>query len=254
MEKKVSAIIPAFNEEGRISRAVSALKACQHISEIIVVDDGSTDATSGEARALGVSVITVPHNLGKGNAMRAGVAQAQNEVILFCDADMYGFTGEGIEAVIAPVLSGTCDMSLGIRPKALITRYLFPFLTQISGFRALSKKRWREIPSELISGYQVELAVNFVARRNDWEVAYTKVPGLGHSVKEIKYGIFAGLKARSRMFRDIFLLFLQIYFFNRKEEHERLKVHAVKINGARYEDARQVPETDGRQATRDLNH
>lgn len=80
---KLSVIIPAYNEEKRIVKTLEEvqtfLKDFDH--EIIVVDDGSSDATASHA------FISYPLNMGKGYAIKKGVEQAQGDLILFIDAD-----------------------------------------------------------------------------------------------------------------------------------------------------------------------
>ncbi|MDO8551941.1 MAG: glycosyltransferase family 2 protein [bacterium] len=212
----VTAVIPVYNEEELIGRAVSALRASPLISEIVVVDDGSGDRTAERAKELGVLVITLPRNTGKGNAMDVGVINSRNDIILFCDGDMYGFSKDGVESVLKPMLNGDLEMSIAIRPFIRFARIFFPFLIQTSGFRAVTKQSWKQVPKDLISGYQVELMLNFVARRNNWRVGYVCVPGLKHTVKEIKYGLLAGLKARGVMIRDVSSLFVKVYVRERK--------------------------------------
>lgn len=202
----ITAIIPAYNEASRIEKAIQALRSSFLVSEIIVVDDGSSDGTDTRAKALGVRVITIPKNSGKGNAMNEGVLNAKNEIILFCDADMYGFSEKGIEKVVNPILKGESDMTIGLRPVVTLAKCIFPFLILTSGFRAILKDRWRQVSPSIISGYQVELALNSIAKKNDWKILYATVPGLSHTIKEMKYGILNGLVARSMMFRDMFFV------------------------------------------------
>ena len=216
--------MPAFNESRCIARAIRTLQPSSIIGEIIVVDDGSTDRTTDIARERGARVITLPKNMGKGHAMDIGVAHAKHEIILFCDADMCGFSPERLSEFILPVHSGTIDMVIGMRPIASYLRHIFPFITQLSGFRAMQKKRWSEIPNQFTAGYQIELAMNFVARRNVWHIQYTDVLGLTHSVKESKFGLLNGLIARARMIGDIFLFFLGLYILKRREANAALKM------------------------------
>jgi glycosyltransferase involved in cell wall biosynthesis len=169
-----------------------------------------------------VRVIKLPYNKGKGYAMRRGVRQAKNNTILFCDADMYGFSQESIKKFLSPVLISEKDMIIGLRPVVSITRHTLPFLTELSGFRAIKKSRFWEIPEKFTSGFQIELAMNFVARRNSWSIMYSEIPGLKHSIKEIKYGILSGLRARTKMFSDIFLFFLDLYLIKRTESDAEL--------------------------------
>jgi glycosyltransferase involved in cell wall biosynthesis len=222
MEKLVSVIIPAYNESRGIARVIRIIRSSPLIGEIIVIDDGSSDDTSHKALRSGVRVITFPRNKGKGCAMQIGVRKAKNDTILFCDADMYGFSQESIEKIVSPVLFGEKDMAIGVRPIVAVTRHVLPFLTQLSGFRVIKKKRFLEIPEKFISGAQIELAMNFVARRNSWRIIYLEASGLRHSIKEVKYGIPSGLRARTKMFSDIFLFFLDLYLIKRTESDAEL--------------------------------
>ncbi|OHA79992.1 MAG: hypothetical protein A2747_02105 [Candidatus Yonathbacteria bacterium RIFCSPHIGHO2_01_FULL_44_41] len=223
MEKIISVIIPAYNESAGIRRVIKIIRSSPIVREIIVVDDGSSDNTSAIAIRSGAQVITLPRNRGKGQAMQAGVNEAKNDVILFCDGDMYGFSETSIKNMVSPIIEGKEDMVIGIRPVISSIQRIFPFLVPISGFRAIKKSLWSEIPSKFISGYQVELAINFVARRNGWRVLHFDVPGLKHSIKEAKLGIFSGLVARATMSFDALLFFLDLYLLKRAESNAALK-------------------------------
>src|SRR5882724_2099157 len=79
---KVSAIIAAYNEQDTIVNVIRAVEGHPLVDEIIVVDDGSSDATSERARETSANVITLPHNVGKAGAMNRGVQVARNDFIL----------------------------------------------------------------------------------------------------------------------------------------------------------------------------
>ncbi len=91
VKDQVSVIIPAFNEEPAISSVVTGLGALleeREISyEIIVVDDGSEDATAQEAASAGARVIQHLSNRGYGAALKTGIAAATYEVVAIIDAD-----------------------------------------------------------------------------------------------------------------------------------------------------------------------
>lgn len=95
---RTTLIIPAFNEAGRLSKSLPALRAhCEHRTEIdvIIVDDGSTDGTTAAARRVtagweAVTVLRLPWNQGKGGALKAGVAAATGERLVLMDADLSG--------------------------------------------------------------------------------------------------------------------------------------------------------------------
>jgi dolichyl-phosphate beta-glucosyltransferase len=92
---RLSLVVPAFNESERLSRGIPRLlEVIPHEeTEVIVVDDGSTDDTSEVASSQLAElprsrVIRLPHNSGKGAAVRAGVVEARGEIIAYMDADM----------------------------------------------------------------------------------------------------------------------------------------------------------------------
>jgi len=84
---KVSIIIPALNEEATIETVVRGLLTHFPEAEIIVIDDGSSDATGKLAAQAGAQVISHDHNLGYGASLRTGVEAASRDFVLFCDAD-----------------------------------------------------------------------------------------------------------------------------------------------------------------------
>jgi dolichyl-phosphate beta-glucosyltransferase len=88
----VSIVIPAYNEARRLPATLAGwrdfLEAQAYAWEILVVDDGSADATSEVAEAGGAQVIRLNPNEGKGGAVRAGVLAAAGEFIAYADADM----------------------------------------------------------------------------------------------------------------------------------------------------------------------
>jgi len=87
-----SVIVPAFNEEhglpDTIDRLIQLLKETERDWELIIVDDGSTDATGAVARsASGVRVLTHSRNAGYGASLKTGIQYAKHPLIVICDAD-----------------------------------------------------------------------------------------------------------------------------------------------------------------------
>jgi glycosyltransferase involved in cell wall biosynthesis len=89
---KVSVVIPAYNEARRLPATLIAwrgfLSEQSFDSELVVADDGSSDATAEVARAGGATVLELKPNRGKGGAVKAGVLAASGDVIAYADADL----------------------------------------------------------------------------------------------------------------------------------------------------------------------
>ena len=109
----VAVIIPALNEQGNILRLVGEIHAAQPV-EVIVVDNGSTDDTAGEASRAGARVVCEPRR-GYGYACLAGVNAAQDfEILAFIDGDG-SFSPSELPLVLDPLLAGRADLVLGSR-------------------------------------------------------------------------------------------------------------------------------------------
>ncbi len=72
------AVVPAYNEAGSVANVIAALREQAPEFDVIVIDDGSTDATAEYARACGASVVTMPFNLGIGGAVQCGFIYARD--------------------------------------------------------------------------------------------------------------------------------------------------------------------------------
>ncbi len=84
----LSIILPSFNEEGAIADTIESIKKLALPPfEIIVVDDGSTDATRERAAAAGARVLAHPYNIGNGAAVKTGIRSARGDVLCFLDGD-----------------------------------------------------------------------------------------------------------------------------------------------------------------------
>lgn len=113
--KTITVVIPAYNEESRITDTLQAVKGLPGIDQIIVVNDGSTDQTSARAREQGVKVLDLPGNRGKGGAMNAVVPLIDTDVIAFLDADL-GASAAEARKIIDPVLAGETDLCIAAFP------------------------------------------------------------------------------------------------------------------------------------------
>lgn len=115
---RVVALVPARDRADSVAATVAALRQLPAVHRVLVVDDGSSDATAQHARAAGAEVLRLPRNQGKGAAVLAGVAAApEADVYLLIDADLAA-TASVADQLLAPVLVGHADMAVGVLPAA----------------------------------------------------------------------------------------------------------------------------------------
>jgi glycosyltransferase involved in cell wall biosynthesis len=214
---RTTAIVAAYNEEGTIADVLRALTASPLIDEVIVVSDGSEDATVEIARTFdGVRTVALHENHGKGFAMAVGVATATNDTLFFCDGDMYNVTEEHISALVKPVLNGDCDMNIGVRNRGEVTNFLhlrMKFGPILSGIRVMRREVFETVPAQYQSHFKIEAALNCFCARAGFRQQETVISGLGHVIKESKRGLADGLQARWKMSREVFLVLFDLYVF-----------------------------------------
>lgn len=125
MNTKISVIIPAYNEAVRLGESLKIILAYlneqEYKSELIVVDDGSTDSTAKvaedifkETGKVSATVIRYEENRGKGYAVRTGLLASQCDIALFSDADLSTPITE-MPKLIEPILDGELDVTFGSR-------------------------------------------------------------------------------------------------------------------------------------------
>lgn len=110
-------IVPAYNEEQSIAAVIADLRAYAPGADIVVVDDGSRDATAKVATAAGVVVLRLPFNLGIGGAVQTGYRYARRhgyDAAVQFDGDGQHFAEE-IENLLAPLGRGEADIVVGSR-------------------------------------------------------------------------------------------------------------------------------------------
>ncbi|HEX9941560.1 MAG TPA: glycosyltransferase family 2 protein [Thermoanaerobaculia bacterium] len=210
-DRRVAAIVPAYNEEATLTEVLSVLKAAPAIQEVLVVSDGSTDGTVEIARAMGLRTIHLLRNHGKGRAMAVGVAHTDADILLFVDGDILNLTVDLLDRLIEPVLSGRSDMNVGIRHRGrtinAVQSHTGPLL---SGIRCLRREVFEVVPESHLEGFAIETGLNWACRQLGCRTTTTVMHNLKHLVKEKKRGLVQGFRARFEMFAAVFRAYLHL--------------------------------------------
>lgn len=128
-------VIPALNEEAALPRVLARIPGW--VDQVLVVDNGSTDATAAVARAGGATVVDQPRR-GYGRACLAGIAAAKSaDVLVFMDADGSDCP-EQMEQLVQPILEGRADMVIGSRTRGRRARGAMTLAQRIGNLLATS--------------------------------------------------------------------------------------------------------------------
>lgn len=186
----VSIVIPAFNEEQSLGRVLADLRGwLQRGAEVIVVDDGSTDATARVAAEGGARVIRHRNNKGYGAALKAGIRSAEREIVVTFDADGQFDTNDIVRLVEA--LNQT-DMAVGVRPQGAGSPTLRKpgkwllgktanYLAQSQipdlncGFRALRVETAKRFLNLLPNGFSFTTTLTLAMFKDGYNVAYLPI-------------------------------------------------------------------------------
>lgn len=207
---EIAAIIPAFNEEATIKDVIQAVQSSPHISEVIVVDDGSSDKTGEIAESFNIKILQLIKNQGKGVAMDQGVRETDAPLLIFIDADLIGINSENLNNLIEPVLSGRKDMTVGAVDRRNFRRVICWLLEKtelpFSGTRVMKREFWEELPEKYKKKYYIESAITYFAKRKGLRIEKVLMEEVRHLVKEKKHGFFLGSVRRMRMFGQMILV------------------------------------------------
>ncbi len=176
----IVAAIPVYNEEAHIKEIIC--KTLLYVDDVILVDDGSTDATVSIARSLGVHVVSHEHNMGKEEALKRAFKEAMrfNPSIL---VTIYGngvYNPDDIPYLLSPILTmeadivnGACYSSSHTLSQELEELKTVGEPVKLSGFCAYSSRVF-EILSSVKAGSCIERDIIAVARKRGYEI--TQVP------------------------------------------------------------------------------
>lgn len=229
MSKNIKVIIPAFNEEDSIGKVITEIPKI--VSEIIVVNNNSTDATAEVAKKAGATVL-FQSNPGYGNACLKGMEylSEQNikpDIIVFLDGDYSDYPSELVK-IVAPIIEDNIDFVVGARVKKLREAGSMTFpqrfgnelasklmklffnskFTDLGPFRAIKYDKLLQLNMEdKTYGWTVEMQLKALKRN----LSYTEIPvpyrnriGVSKVSGTVKGAIFAGVKILTWIFKYSF--------------------------------------------------
>jgi glycosyltransferase involved in cell wall biosynthesis len=222
----IKVIIPAINEADSIGLVVSEIP--DHVSEIVVVDNGSEDDTVANAKKAGATVIT-ENRKGYGFACLKGLNYISEQsktpdIIVFIDGD-YSDYPEELDKIIAPILENDIDFVVGARKKSLrepgsmtpqqvFGNKLATFLmrlffrskfTDLGPFRAIKYEKLKELKmQDTTYGWTVEMQLKILRKKMSYievPVRYKRRIGVSKVSGTVKGTIFAGIKILGWIFK-----------------------------------------------------
>lgn len=211
--KKILVIIPAFNEERSITFVVKRIKSLHPDIKVVVINDGSTDATVREAIAAGAPTVSLPYNLGIGGAVQTGFKIAKTEgfdIAVQVDGDAQHDPAY-LKDIVAPLIRDELDMCIGSRFLSEASEFKSTFFRRVginffsdmlrllikirltdptSGFRAINRKLIKEFaasyPVDFPEPEAIKMAKRFRARIGEVPVKMQKRLGGQSSIRYLK--------------------------------------------------------------------
>ena len=187
----ISIIIPAKNESQGLLLLLPDLVKIKKVSEIIVVNDGSTDNTEPVCLENNINVVNHPYSKGNGAAIKTGVRNAKGDVLIFMDADGQHRV-EDVKKLIDEYNSGHYDMIVGARDsksQASLTRLfgnglynrIASYMTGhkiedlTSGLRIVNAKKFKQFLYLLPNGFSYPTTITMAFFRAGFSVKYMPI-------------------------------------------------------------------------------
>lgn len=222
-------IIPAFNEEGSIAKVIHDIPS--HISEVIVVDNQSTDETSKQAESAGATVL-YEAKMGYGHACLKGLSYLKElreptDIVVFLDGD-YSDYPEEMDKIIAPIIQDDIDLVIGARVKSkrepgsmtfpqifgnwlattLMRLFFDSRFTDLGPFRAIKYKKLLALNMEdKTYGWTVEMQLKALKQKltyTEVDINYRNRIGESKVSGTVKGSVMAGVKILGWIFKYSF--------------------------------------------------
>jgi len=179
--KKISVIVPVYNEEVGITHVLETLVSYKRFHEIICVNDGSSDGSLKKIRKFKgkIIIIDIQPNKGKGNAIVTGVKKSTGDLIMFVDADISNLTHEHLDKMLHPIISDS-------KIDAVLAYELGHLVSIFTGERVYYKKDLIPVLDEIQhSKFGMEVILNKAFRKK--KVKRIRLKNMGHLEKKEKH-------------------------------------------------------------------
>ncbi|MCJ8164782.1 glycosyltransferase family 2 protein [Pontibacter sp. E15-1] len=201
----VTCLIPFYNERARIASVLRVVTKIRQLSQVLCVDDGSTDGTAAYLRQHWpqVQVVGLTHNRGKAAAIAHALPFVKNETLLLMDADLQGLRSDEVEVAIGALHTlPAIDMIIlrRINSPWFVRWYRSDVL--LSGERLLRKSDLEQAMLQPVQRYQLEVGINRYMLRHKKVVCWMPLSAR-NTYKVDKLGVLDGSRKEFRMYVEI---------------------------------------------------
>ena len=187
MKIKVTAVVPVYNEEKTIGNILKALTSSYKISNIIIINAGSTDRTRKIINKFKVKILNLKYPIGKGGTIKKATKYINSDIVFMCDGDLHGFKEEHINQILEPLEKGYASMCIGIRKNPIIGGYFIDKLILTGGERAVFTSIFKEVmKNPLIEGWGLESVLNYYCKKNDYKIITVNMKDVTHTLRSKK--------------------------------------------------------------------
>jgi glycosyltransferase involved in cell wall biosynthesis len=202
--KGISCVVCAYNEADRIRNILDVIVGHPALTEVIVVNDGSTDATEALLKSYPtIRLLSHTPNRGKTFALSRGIAAARCAHLMLLDADLAGIKPADIDALAAPVMRGEAEVSISLRSNSLwLYRQLG--LDFVSGERVAPKWLLKDAVEAMkrLPRWGGEVYMNEIFIRHGCRIQVVRWPRVLNIRKYQKFGAWRGALAELKMISD----------------------------------------------------
>ena len=227
--KKISCIIPTYNEETNIEHTLSVVTPLigKYLFEVILVDDASFDNTKQIVKKFS-SIRLLEHtvNEGKSKSVADGIRASAGDYIFLLDADLLYLNDENIINLIEPIEKTLSVISISYIKNAWP---LFPFkkIDYLSGERILPKKYLIPTIKEMASlpSYGLEVFLNKIIIKNNMSIFVVQWPNVENNFNQNKHGWIRGLKIIIKIWWNVISVISIIEMYSQNIKLKKLIVN-----------------------------